>query len=205
MTKTTPSNKLVVNRSYAYVLPMIALAHNLKLEDFTGFLGSYLFSEKHPHLQEHLFLHFKLEDSNKLHKHILKLLEASKHLEFTEEPDAFTIMYCFKIPTEYKREYNKFIESKYSEFSENYKQCIIRFHKLDSADNRVKNKKAVINVLYRTEDGYIAKEEYINNGLPSYQWTRIPRDQEIGALLEEIRDAETFKIPDNDEFPTDEI
>lgn len=191
--RTMTSKKLVVNRSFAYVLPMIALAHNLKLEDLTGFLGSYLFHEGYPEMSEHVFLHFELGTS-KSQETLLDSLSESSHLEFKEFPDSFSIMFCFRIPEEYKREYNKFIESKYSEFSENYKQCIIKFHKLTSKDDRVSNKRAVINVLYRTEDGYRAKEEYINEGLPERQWTRIPRDQEIGALLEEIRDAETFKI-----------
>ena len=190
--KTLKPSKLTINRSFAYVLPMIALAHKIKLEDLNGFLGTYLFHEKYPELSEHLFLHFSLNDT-KHQKEVLDLLSMSKHLEFKEYPDEFSIMYCFRIPEEYKREYNKFIESKYSEFSENYKQCIIKFHKLNTNNDGVRNKRAVINVLYRTEEGYRTKEEYINEGLPESQWTRIPRNQEIGALLEEIRDDETFK------------
>jgi len=86
------------------------------------------------------------------------------------------------------------MQSKYSEFSENYKRSIIKFHKLESATNPAKNKRSVINVLYRTEEGYQAKEEYINEGIPYNHWTRIPRNMEIGALIEEIREAETFKL-----------
>lgn len=117
----------------------------------------------------------------------------SNYLDFTEHPDNFSVLFCFRVPEEYKREYEKLMQSKYSQFSENYKRSIIKFHKLENATNPAKNKRSVINVLYRTEEGYLAKEEYINEGLPHNQWTRIPRDMEIGALMEEIKDAETFK------------
>lgn len=183
----------VINRSYAYALPMVALPHNLKLDDFTNFKGAYLFHEKYPELTERIYLHFDSGDGTRGHKQLLQLLEISNYLDFVEYPDSFSVLFCFRIPEEYKREYEKLMQSKYSEFSENYKRSIIKFHKLESSTNPARNKKSVINVLYRTEEGYLAKEEYINEGLPNNQWTRIPRDIEIGALMEEIRDAETFR------------
>lgn len=188
-----------INRSYAYALPMIALSHNLKLEDLVNFLGAYMFNEKYPDLKDRIYLHFSLYDGSRIHKQVLTLLEMSPHLDFSENPDSYSILYCFKVPEEYKREYEKLMQSKYSEFSENYKKSIIKFHKLEVSANPARNKKSVINVLYRTEDGYKAKEEYINEGLPERQWTRIPRDQEIGALIDEIREDETFKY-NTDEY-----
>ncbi len=44
------------------------------------------------------------------------------------------------------------------------------------------------------EEGYKAREQFINQGLPESLWTKIPRDQEIGFLLEEIITKETFGI-----------
>lgn len=198
MSKTKLSNNRVINRSYAYALPMIALPHNLKLDDLVNFLGVYIFHENHPDLKDRIYLHFSLYDGSKLHKQVLELLGMSSHLDFTEYPDNFTVLFCFKVPDEYKREFDKLMQSKYSEFSENYKRSIVKFHRLENPENPARNKKAVVNVLYKNEEGYLAKEEYINEGLPSRDWTRIPRGQEIGALIEEIKDAETFKMPKND-------
>ena len=196
-------NKLTsrkINRSFAYALPMIALPHNLKLEDLVNFCGAYLFNEKYPDLTDRIYLHFNLYDGSRIHKQVLSLLEMSSYLDFSENPDSYTILFCFKVPEEYKREYDKLMQSKYSEFSENYKKSIIKFHKLDTSSNPAKNKRSVINVLYKTEEGYQAKEEYINEGLPSRQWTKIPRDQEIGALIEEIREDETFKYDKHTDY-----
>ena len=183
----------VINRSYAYALPMIALSHNLRLDELTTFKGAYLFHEGYPDLKDRIYLHFSLQDARG-NKQILQILQLSHHLDFSEQPDSFSILFCFRIPDEYKREFEKLMQSKYSEFSENYKRSIIKFHKLESATNPAKNKRSVINVLYRTEEGYQAKEEYINEGIPYNHWTRIPRNMEIGALIEEIREAETFKL-----------
>lgn len=188
------ASKATINRSYVYLLPMLALAHNLKLSELTGFQGCYLYHESCPDFKEHLFLHFKLTGSTRANTEIVEILSISKHLEFKETLPDQSVMFCMKIPAEYKREYHKFVASKYSEFSENYKQCIIRFHSLHSDAGGRDNKKSVINVLYKNEEGYKAKEKYINEGLPEREWTRIPRGQEIGALLEEIKDNETFKL-----------
>lgn len=193
MTRSRAVTQRVVNRSYAYALPMIALPHNLRLDELVGFIGVYLFHESHPELTNRIYLHFNLYDGSRFHKQVLGAFESSSHLDFFEYPDKFSIVYCMKVPDEYKREYDKLLQSKYSEFSENYKKSIIKFHNLGSDTNPSKNKKSVINVLYKTEAGYKAKEEYINEGLPDGYWTRIPRGQEIGALMEEIKDAETFK------------
>jgi hypothetical protein len=198
MSKTKLSTNRVINRGYAYALPMIALPHNLRLDELSGFLGVYLFHEGHTDLQDKIYLHFNLYEVDKGYKNVYSILESSKYLEFFEYPDKFSIVYCFRIPEEYKREYEKLLQSKYSEFSENYKKSIIKFHNLENPNNPSKNKRSVINVLYKTEEGYRTKEEYINEGLPSRDWTRIPRGQEIGALLEEIKDAETFKTGGDD-------
>lgn len=197
MSKQKVASK-VINRSYAYALPMIALPHNLKLEDLVNFRGVYLFNEKYPDLKDRIYLHFDLYSGSRIHKQVLALLEMSNYLDFSENPDSYSVLFCFRIPEEYKREYDKLMDSKYSEFSENYKKSIIKFHNLEVSSNPARNKRSVINVLYRTEEGYKAKEEYINEGLPTREWTKIPRDQEIGALMEEIRDSETFKYGKDD-------
>ena len=197
MTRTKAIVNRVINRSYAYALPMIALPLNLKLDELLGFIGVYLFHEKHPDLEYRIYIQFNLFDESRFHKQVLMTFEQSQYLDFFEYPDKFSVLYCMKVPDEYKREYDKLLKSRYSEFSENYKRSIIKFHNLEDKNNPSKNKRAVINVLYKTEAGYKAKEEYINDGLPERDWTRIPRGQEIGALMDEIREDETFKIPEN--------
>ena len=177
----------VMNRSYVYILPMIILSHNLRLEHLTGFLGVFLFHKDHPE-DDRIYLHFKYLKQNARFIEVHSIFELSNQLVSIDYPAKDEILYTFKVPAEYRLEYEKFMKSKYSEFSENYKQCILKFHKLDE-----KNGKDVKDVLYKRERAYLLKEEAINEGLPPYQWTRNPRDQEIGYLLSEIKEQETFK------------
>jgi len=192
--KSENQKKLVINRSFVYVLPSIALAHNLRLDDFIGFLGIYILHKDHPELQEHMFLHFKKLKNNKKYTELHDLFQLSRQLVLKEDLPDDEILFCFKVPAEYRQEYEKFIKSKYSEFSENYKQCILKFHKLDNNSG-----KDVIDVLYKRERGYQIKEGFINEGLPTNHWTSIPRGQEIGYLLEEIKDKETFGLQNNNQ------
>lgn len=178
----------VINRTYVYVLPMVAFAYNLRLDDFKGFKGCFVRHANYPDLNEHIFLHFKVGPGNKFKSGVEELLRCVPEFVFCDTSIAGYNLICLKIPAEFKREYDKFIQSKYSEFSENYKKCIIKFHNLTKSNGG----KDVLNILYRTEEGYLAKEEMINQGLEPTHWTRIPRDQEIGMLLSEIIDKETF-------------
>lgn len=190
--KSQAIKKTIINRSFVYVLPMIALAHNIRLDDLVNFLGVFVLHKDYPQHKEHLFLHFKENKGNKKFEDLHQVFQLSRQLIFIEYPEEGEVLYCFKIPAEYKQEYDKFVQSKYSEFSENYKQCILKFHKLDQESG-----KDVIGVLYKKERSYQIREEEINKDLPSTHWTRIPRGQEIGYLLEEIKDRETFGLQNN--------
>lgn len=183
-TKTLP-NTLVANRSYVYLLPMIALSHNIKLSSLVGFMGAYLYHEDFPQYKEHLFLHFKVIKGAKKYQELEKIFRNSPELVLEFQPEIDEVMFCFKVPVEYKAEFDKFLKSKYSEFSDNYKKSILRFHDLGESSD-------VASVIYKKEQAYKVKEEFINKGLPESQWVRIPRDQEIGFLLEEIVQNETF-------------
>ena len=46
--------------------------------------------------------------------------------------------------------------------------------------------------MYKKEIAYKLQEEELNDGLPESSWVKIPRDQEIGKLLEEVIEMETY-------------
>ena len=81
------------------------------------------------------------------------------------------------------------IKSRYSKVSENYKKAIVKFNEYDVKRGIGTN---IVNILNRDESQYKLIENKINEGLPEEQWTKIPRDQEIGSLLEEVMEQETF-------------
>ena len=88
--------------------------------------------------------------------------------EVTEDKDKFHVMMVFRIPQEYKEDFKKFKQSKYSEMSNGYKEQIKKFHALH--DNH-----PIIDVLYKKEKAYTLLEEDLN--------VRIPRDQEASSVL----------------------
>ena len=185
--KSEASETIVVNRSFVYLLPMIGLSHNLKLKAMLGFRGAFLFHKDYPAYKEHLFLHFKVIKGTKKYQELENIFLSSPDFEFEVRPEIVEVIFCMKIPVEYKAEFHKFLDSKYSEFSDNYKKSILKYHELGDLSD-------VANVLYKKEEGYKAREQFINQGLPESLWTKIPRDQEIGFLLEEIITKETFGI-----------
>ena len=92
---------------------------------------------------------------------------------FVYEPDKYHLMFNFHIPQEYRREYEIFKNNKISEFSENYKQSIIKFHHLDESPQG----KEIIDIMYRTEEGYKKREEELQ--------VYIPRDIQISSMWNE--------------------
>lgn len=178
---------LVWNRTYTYLFPMIGLSSGMKRDEFLYLRGLFCKNDDFPELFNKLYmlLKFNKEREFVFYEDKLRTLDI---YDFNYEPDKYHSIFVFNIPDEYKREYEKFIQSKYSEFSDNYKNSIIKFHgfKKNESGNRV------IGVLYKKEIAYKLQEEELNDGLPESSWVKIPRDQEIGKLLEEVIEMETY-------------
>lgn len=180
-------SKIVINLSFTYVLPMLGLSYNISRDSFINFRGIFIKNDDCPDAQDRLFLWLR-STGDRNYLAFEQTLRLFADYETNYEPDKFHTIFVFKVPAEYKREYDKFMQSKYSEFSEDYKQALIKYHgysKTNSGNN-------VIKVLYKDPELYEAKEKDINKGLDYRHWTRIPRDQEIGILLEEKIREETF-------------
>ncbi len=153
--------------SFTFVLPM--------LFDSRGHIPSvkdcYIRAKGKDDKKEHIFLLVDKGESDK----DLGRMRNNPYYEEEEEVDNANLLITFKAPDEYKREYDLFLESKYSEFSESFKQRILRFHGITKTHN-------VGKVLYRSEDLYKKWEERLN--------VDISRDLEIGSKIKMKR--ETF-------------
>ncbi len=132
------------------------------------------------------FLHllFYPKDARKFDILERNLIESPYYIH-DYQPDLWSQMFLFKVPEEYRREYDKFLSSKYSEMSENYKKIIIGFHQYSKTGNGVNT----IRVLYKEEEAYKEREAMINEGIPYKDWTRIPRDIEIGMKWDETLES----------------
>lgn len=180
-------SKIVINLSYTYLLPMLGLPYNIGRESFVNFRGIFLKNDDYPDLNDRLFLWLR-STGDRYYLAFEQTLRLLADYDFNYEPDKFHTIFVFKIPVEYKKEYDKFMQSKYSEFSESYKQALIRYH----GYSKTNVGKSIISVMYKEPEFYEAREKEINKGLDYKDWTRIPRDQEIGILLEERIKEETF-------------
>ena len=119
------SKKIKYNKSKTYLLPL--LSEILEFDkDFLPFLeNTFMFDmdDKYPNCL--LLLHdfdFKNPEFTK-YEH-----KFTKNELFVELIDIGNkVLYVFKFPEEYLTEYNKLIESKYSEFGEDAKELILEF------------------------------------------------------------------------------
>jgi hypothetical protein len=92
-------------------------------------------------------------------------------------------MVVMEIPDIHWDDYDLLLAGKYSQISELYKEMIISYH--DLTDHSF-----AYGALYRKEFAYKIIEARINKGLKKQHWTLIPREQEIGSMIN--MELETF-------------
>lgn len=169
----------VMNKSWIYLLPMIGLTLGFEKAGLMNLKSCFMFAEDFPDKKDKIMLLFRCIPSIEYLTFEDKL---SKIPEFHHmyEPDKFHTMFMYDIPEAYLGDYKAFLQSKYSEMSDSYKQNIIKYHKYTEKDG-----KTVINILYKREEAFKNQEKLLNEGLPSSSWVSIPRDQEIGKRWDE--------------------
>lgn len=168
------NGKSTVNKSWAYLLPML----EDDIQKFRGLVAVYIGNKFMPELTNHIFVLLRHSENREFLRYE-KSLELHKDYHGFYDPDKYHVMFIFNVPKEHQKDYNLFKNSKFSELSEEYKQKIIRFHgykRKSEGDN-------VIRAMYKDESLYREREAFINEGLPERNWTRIPRELEIGEAL----------------------
>jgi hypothetical protein len=137
-----------------------------KVDNFKMCKAVFYADARNPELKEKIFLLYRKNSSlNSFQDETLK-----EHNLFFDSYDVDDnhIMYCFNLPLGYENNYYCFVDGKYSEMDDVYKQHILKFHQ------RYYNIERVKGVLYRSEKLYKEWEEYLK--------TDIPRTQEIGSI-----------------------
>ncbi len=167
--------KPIMNKSYCYLFPMIGLSNHISRGNFINLKGVFLRNEDFPNEYDRLYLLFASGDRR--FESFKNTLENADTYIHHYNPDRYHCIFTLGIPREYYREYDKFMDSRYSEFSDNYKRAIIAFHgyKKGSEGDRI------IQIMYKDEGLYQKYEEELN--------TRIPRSQEIGSRWDENTDT----------------
>jgi len=125
--------RLMRNKSFTYILPMMSLYMDIVKENL---LNTFIYSIDKPEYKNHLFFLYKFSGNKKFLEYE-DYLENQELFQHSYDPDKFHTMYCFKIPDSHKDIYNKFLKGRYSEFPQDYKVHIFKYHDIKSPDHRV--------------------------------------------------------------------
>jgi hypothetical protein len=166
------------NKSLNYVLPMLGINYK-QFRDLTfpksQFVNVFV-GDDSIGLENCILLLYKYsskEEFDKLDE------ELRQHPEFdhTYEPDKYHTMFVFNIPLKYIEDFGKFIDGKYSQFTEEYKKHILKFNESNLTEG----------VLYKRESEFKELEKKLG--------ISIPRDQEASSKPYRIKEyyQESYK------------
>ena len=156
--------KLRYNKSLTYIMPMLM---NEITDLRNNLIGVFIGDADYPELNNHIFLQYKFNGSISFLDSEEKL-KKNQYFEISYDPDKYTVMYVFKVPEKWQKDYNRFLKSQYSRFSIEYKTLIISTHNLN--ENSI-----IYQILFRKEEAYLKLEEELN--------CKIPRELEASGIL----------------------
>jgi len=149
------------NKSLHFILPMLGLMyHNLRGTILNSYIGDRV---NRPDLDNYHVFILAREEDRRLH-HIKEYVEHYKH--------DLGIMYVYRIPEEFEEDYLKFILGKYSEFSAEYKQKIIKLLPAPYQMN------TVFKVIMKTEEARKIIEEKVGQSIGDQEVFSIPNMNE---------------------------
>jgi len=151
-----------------------------RLGDFVNLSGCFIGYDNYPEFDNNIFLLFSTSES-KIFKNFLERLKYIPTYNTTIPIGNTHEMFVFNVSKEHQKNYDYFKQSKYSQLDEKYKKHIVRFHNYSMYGEG----DTICKILDRDESLYVIKEEAINEGIPERDWTRIPRNIEIGNALKE--------------------
>ena len=171
------------NRSKTYLLPLLSEFVEFDMKFMKYLLNTYMFIDKYPDNHIGILHEFSIKDPEfTAYEH--KLIKNEYFVELVDIGNK--VLYIFKFPEIYKKEYELFKNGKYSEFGEDSKQLIIKFWTLANKGNSslpaflIKLK----NILYKENKLKEIIEKELNVKLES--------NQELGEIVD--RELESFKI-----------
>lgn len=174
------------NKSFTYILPMLGKSESEFYDEFrfpkNQFVNVFIGDDSNG-LSDCILLLYRFSGK----KEYIALEDALRnHPNYVTcyEPDKYHTMYVFSVPAKYMSEYEKFLKSKYSHFSESYKKHILVFH-------AVGEKSSIGNVLYRREEARKALEDDLNKGIARSNWITIGKEDEVSSAI--IREKEFYQ------------
>jgi hypothetical protein len=161
-----------INKSLLLLLPLISNEN----EDWTEYTGEYKLSEdrntsfvngyysdvNRPYMEECIHLMFETEIDIKFDLKKKELNENYQSKYLTKIDDKFYMIYSFKIPDRFKRDYKLMVKGKYSKLDDETKTKIVDFWKLNPKSQLFKSLYTNGNSLSTFTDELIKEEEFID-------------------------------------------
>jgi len=177
------------NKSKTYLLPLMSELLNLEIKFMPHLINTYMHDENHDY-QDCLFIlhdfNFKNPEFTAYEHKLTNNPLFVKHIDLDNK-----VVYIFKFPEEYIKEYNYLFNSQYSKFGEDAKKLILDFWGTVYSGNQlgIPFLQKVRQILYKSNK----LKEKIEKDLSTVKHKVIlDDDQELGEYVD--RENETFKI-----------
>lgn len=172
------------NRSKTYLLPMLSEIVNFDLRFTKHLLNTYMYIDQGEYENCLCILHeFNFRDPEfTSYEHRL----TKNELFFKCIDVGNKVLYIFKFPEIYIKEYNLFKEGKYSEFGKDTKELILRFW-----TEAHKGNTSAVQFLIKVKQ-ILYKEEKLKQIIESQLGVTLDNNQELGEISDS--EKETFKI-----------
>jgi hypothetical protein len=176
-------SNLKYNASKTYLLPLISEVIHLEPKFINYLENTYMFDENNEY-NECFFIRHKFSFRNpEFTSYEHKLIDNEYFIKCIDIDDE--VIYIFKFPKEYLKEYYCLMNSKYSEFEEDAKELILRFW------TRIYGKIPTgVNVILRIKQ-ILYKDEKLKKQLEEKLNVKLNSNSELGENVN-IKD-ETFK------------
>lgn len=130
------------NISTIFLLPCLQIRQEIKDKFYEmGFVNTYLFFDKQQYSFIPLYLVFSAKEYDlNFYKFSLMLEKNPNYVETLDYPGN-SVVFVFKIPKRFEKDYELFLKGRYSKFSKEYKDNFpMKVHKVDSSGRYIKDK-----------------------------------------------------------------
>ena len=179
-------------KSKTYLLPLMSEVLDLNIKFMPQLLNTYMFDDKNEYQDCFFILHefnFKNPEFTSYEHKLVNNPLFVKNIDLDNK-----VVYVFKFPEEYLKEYYHLSNSKYSSFGEDAKQLILRFWGEVYSGNSLG-----VNFLLKVKN-ILYKDKKLKEKLEKDLGVKLDDDQELGDYVD--LENETFKI---EEFKQNKI
>ena len=174
------------NKSYTYILPMLSTQFDVVKANL---VNTFIGSDEYSGYDNHIFLLYKFTGNPRFMEYE-DYLEHVKLFAAKYDPDKHHVMFIFDVPKKYQNIYDLFKKGKYSEFPEEYKLLIFKFHGITNPEHKVAK------VLYKHPDIREELEDRLQVVLPENSEVSSVPNLDIEIYSEEMKVTEPLVPPE---------